>query len=122
MGFIKESISTDFVIAQDLMCTSFPSIWLERRRQGNNNIENSLAIGGFYREWSQNGQNSEASQMARMEVFSNQINEASLKCKNIIVLGDANLDSNKWNEDKFTHKHVSKILRDSLEANDITVH
>ena len=59
--------------------------------------------------------------MARMDVFSNQLEQAATKCKNVLVLGDSNLDSNKWNEEKFLHKKVSTILRDSLDANDIRI-
>ena len=52
------------------MNPAFPSIWIELVGKEN---EKSMAIGGFYREWSQNGKNSEAAQIKRMEIFASQI-------------------------------------------------
>ena len=41
-----------------------------------------MIIGGFYREWSQNGQNSEAAQVDRMDIFGTHIEQAARKYKN----------------------------------------
>ena len=35
----------------------------------------------------------------------------------IVVIGDSNLDSNKWNDPLFTHKEMVFRLRDVLEQN-----
>ena len=56
-----------------------------------------------------------------MDEFASQLEQAAIKCKNVLVLGDSNLDANKWNEEKFLHRKVSIILRDTLEANDMKI-
>ena len=62
-----------------------------------------------------------SSQIQRINSFVSQIEKATSKFKNIVIVGDANLDSNKWNNDKFIHKKVAQILKDSLNANDLTM-
>ena len=42
---------------------------------------------------------------------------AASKFKDVLILGDANLDVNIWNEEKFLHKKVARVLKDSLSAN-----
>ena len=53
-----------------------------------------------------------------MKIFTKQIELASEKLNsNILILGDANLDSNKWDNPKFLDKKVSKNLRNVLDRN-----
>ena len=51
-----------------------------------------------------NKENSEASQVTRMDEFTNQIKRAAEPGVDLIIMGDANLDSNKWNDPKFIHR------------------
>ena len=113
---ISEEISGDFQIINENMDCDFPSIWIEKIKKENNIETNSLAIGGFYRVWSHNGENSEASQLARINKFASQIEYATSKFKDVLIMGDANLDSNKWYDDKFLHKKVAQVLNDSLTS------
>ena len=39
----------------------------------------------------------------------------------MLILGDANLDANKWNDDKFLHKKVAEELKNSLKSNNLEV-
>ena len=68
-----------------------------------NDRQKSTLIAGFYREWTRNGENSEKSQIERMENFAAQIEKASEKSCQIVILGDANLCSLKWNEPGFVN-------------------
>ena len=58
-----------------------------------------------------------------MEVFCKQIELASAfnKNRNIIILGDANLNSNKWDDPGFLHVKVATVLRYILDQNGLTV-
>ena len=54
-----------------------------------------------------------------MEEFCRQINLAFTTNKNVIIMGDANLCSDKWNEPGYAKKNISKILRNTLDQNDM---
>ena len=51
-----------------------------------------------------------------METLCGQIKLAHASKLNIIILGDINLDANKWLENDFSHKRVAEILRDSSQS------
>ena len=72
-----------------------------------------------YRVWSHNGANSESSQLTRLDLLAKQIENASSKFKDVVIMGDANLDSNKWNDDKFLHKKAASALKDTLNSNNL---
>ena len=48
-------------------------------------------IAGFYREWSQNGKDLDEDQLKHMDSFTKQIEKATEKTKQVLILGDANL-------------------------------
>ena len=107
---ISESLSEQIIIRNDLTSTDFPSLWIEvENSQGVNSI-----CGGFYREWAPNGNNSIEAQVGSMEAFTDQIERAASENKNLIILGDANLCSNRWNSPTFTYKRISDELRETL--------
>ena len=54
------------------------------------------------------------SQQERMEIFSNQIEKANENKGHIIILGDVNLCSKKWNDDDFHYKKVAIIHIDAI--------
>ena len=56
-----------------------------------------------------------------MEQFCGQIKQAHGMKLNMIILGDVNLDQNKWMETNFAHGRVANILKEALEENDILV-
>ena len=69
------------------MSEGFPSIWLEVQDR----YKSKTIIGGFYRQWTNEGIRSVPKQIEQVEELCKQINEAfSPNCK-MIVSGDANL-------------------------------
>ena len=84
-----------------------------------NNVKSTL-FAGFYREWSHNGLKSKEIQIKGISVFAAQIELATRrKTTNVIIIGDANLCTEKWDNAKLLHKKVSTILRNALEPNDL---
>ena len=53
--FVNENVLHEIKVVEEFMNPSFPSIWIEVTGKGKN--DKPLIIGGFYREWSQKGQN-----------------------------------------------------------------
>ena len=83
----------------------FPSIWVEIT---NKNEQNKLVC-VFYREWSDEGTLTTASQLEAV-----QFEKADSENKQIIALGDANQCSSKWNEPDFKLKLVAEELKGTL--------
>ena len=100
-------------IRDDLMSPDFPSIWIEWE---STYTKNTL-IGGFYREWSQVGTTTDKEQCELLETFSEQMTRANAEGKNVIVLGDANLDSGKWNDPGYRHHKVAVEMQSTLSRN-----
>ena len=107
---VDKKLASRTLIRHDLTSTDFPSIWLELEQTNQKN----MLMGGFYREWSPGGEKSIEAQLKAMRVFTNQIEQAALENKNIVILGDANLCSIKWNSPNFLHKKISDELQDTL--------
>ena len=105
---IKEMWAKKVIIREDLMTCDFPSIWLEIKEE---NCKPTV-LAGFYREWTQNGDNTEVAQVERIEKFCNQIDIANESECNMIIMGDANLCSHKWNNVPLT------IIKASLKVFD----
>ena len=51
---IKEEIANNLEIRFDLMDCEFPSIWIEVKNEN----QKPTLVAGYYREWTQNGDNS----------------------------------------------------------------
>ena len=110
MALIKESRVSSVKIRRDLMDPNFSSIWIEYKAKN----KKQTLISGFYREWSHNGSNSEESQLLGLDIFTLQIESATKQNKNVILMGDANLCSLKWETPKYKHKNIAKKLLDTL--------
>ena len=82
------------------------SIWLEL----NNKIVKNTLMAGFYRQWSNEDGSKEEAEENGMNIFSEQLDKAYKEEKNLIVMGDANLCSNKWLSSMFTHKKIANQL------------
>ena len=54
---------------------------------------------GYYREWSIKGQKNNQTQLEAIKVLTSQIERADSENSSIIILGDANLCSEKWEEE-----------------------
>ena len=83
IGLVKMSLWPKIIIRHDLMSTGFHSIWLEIA-DPTFKIKATL-ISGFYRVWTHNLENSEASQLKRWKIFTSQINSAAKNDANIFV-------------------------------------
>ena len=77
-------------------------------------------IESCYREWNRNGLDSISDQVKRINILCDQFDKATLLTNRIIILGDMNLCSRKWNQDKFKDKSVADILKNSLVENGLT--
>ena len=74
-----------------------------------------------YRQWSSYGDKSEAKQNEQMTIFTNQIDSINKTNSNIIITGDANLCSIKWNNGDFLHRETANILRSCLDQNGLEI-
>ena len=113
IALVSQKIRNKVKTRSDLMSDAIPSIWLEVKE----NVNKITLVSGFYREWSHGGNNSEESQIQRINIFTEQIEKASTnKNTDILIMGDLNLDALKWNEPKFVNKNVALILRSMLTS------
>ena len=80
---IENSISHSVKVRTDNMNDKFPTIWLEHMNPSGQNT----TIGGFYREWNNNGEKSVGDQVARIENLTTQIEEVSSETRRVIILG-----------------------------------
>ena len=80
-----------------------------------------MVISGFYRVWTHNKENSEASQVTRMDIFVNQIKTAAETKNDLIIMGDANLDANKWNKANYIHAKIVSDLFQVIDENGIKI-
>ena len=99
------------------MTTDIPSIWLEFKSEH----AVPMAICGVYREWSHNGDTTEASQVKQIEKFTTQIDEANACFEKIIITGDINLCSNKWAEISYIRKNISRPLLECLNQHGMSL-
>ena len=106
----EEIISGNIKLRPDLIENAFPSIWLELKQ----NHKQNILIGGFYREWSNEGLLSLDKQLEAIKLFTKQIETADNEHKKINVVGDANLCSSKWNEEGFKLKTVAEEIQGTL--------
>ena len=107
---IDEKMAEYVIIRTDLASKDFPSLWIEME---NENGKNVLCC-GFYREWAPNGDKSIGAQVKSMQKLTGQIEEAAKESKTMIILGDANLCSIRWDSPNYTHKKISTELRETL--------
>ena len=107
---IKEDLNHK--IRTDLMKESCSSIWVECATE----TGQKTIIGGYYREWDDldrtNGKTPETQksidQMAiRFETFLTQLKQASSENKQVVFIGDLNLDKNKWADEGWSLKRMS---------------
>ena len=107
---IDENVKNVAKTREDLMSEDFPSIWIEITSQFNKNF----LICGFYREWNRNGLCSAQDQLQRLKILTEQMKTATEENKIVIMLGDANLCSQQWENKEYTHFHVAAELRGML--------
>ena len=110
IGLVHSSITQTTTTREDLIDESYPSIWLEVKIENEKNI----LIGGFYREWTKNGDNTQARQVEAIRTFTSQIEKAANEDKSLLILGDANLCKEKWSEPEYVHQLQAEELKSTL--------
>ena len=107
---VDEKMTDEIIIRMDLTSCDFPSLWIE--------VENSVGVnticGGLYREWSPGGDNTIEAQVTAMEVFTEQIERATAENKALLIMGDANLCSARWNSPLYKYKRIAEELRETI--------
>ena len=118
VAIIKDDPSLGFKVRQDLMSKTFPSIWLEVFDK----YKQSTIVGGFYRQWAEKGERlSVPEQVHQIEEFCQQINNANRSSDKVIILGDANLCAEKWDEENYKRKSVAQPLIQCLSQNGLDI-
>ena len=112
---MRSSLANTVKVKSEFMSKTFPSIWFMISELN----KESTYIAGFYRQWTCNGVKSDALQIEQMKIFADQIDRVAKKSRKLIITGDANLDSSKWNDEKFLYKSIASPLRNCLEQNGI---
>jgi exonuclease III len=113
MSLVRESVFSTTSVRQDLMSPDLPSIWLEYQ---------GFLLCSLYREWSPQGDNSASSQMGQVEVLINQLNMAAASKKQLVVMGDINLDKQKWDDHTYSSFNLSEELRSCLAVCGLEIH
>ena len=108
----KEELSSEIKVREDLMSNEFPSIWLEVKQ----NTGKNLLVGGYYREWSKNGKKTEKEQVESIKVLIEQMEKATNEKKTVVMLGDMNINAEKWRDEKSRNKKVASEILGALEA------
>jgi exonuclease III len=110
IGLIEEEVAISAKTREDLMSTEFPSIWLEITREHQKNV----LVCGVYREWNRDGLKTEKDQKHRLKILTSQLEKATEENKIIIMIGDANLCSQKWENKEYNHFDMASELRGTL--------
>ena len=105
-------------VRRDLMSTGFASIWLEYT----DDLGDTLLMGGFYREWGEAGNYSRERQLKRLSVFMEQIQRASKLSRKVIVIGDGNIDRNRWFDSDYEVRKAAIIWDTIIEELNLTFH
>jgi hypothetical protein len=81
------------------MSVDFPTVWLEL---------NGMLICSFYREWTG------PQQAAKLDIFLSQIVSASSLKRSLLVMGDCNLDQDRWDKSNYAHLKLANQLKTGL--------
>ena len=113
----RKDPAIQFKMRSDLMSSRFASIWIECKTA----INKKILIGGCYREWTYGGDDSINGQKERLNIFIEQINKACDENDKVLILGDMNLCTKKWDDNNFRYKSLSVPLRSTLTANNLNI-
>lgn len=113
---VKDWLAPHVQLMEDLMTPNFSSIWLKISTAILGKAFNFCAI---YREWSSEGDNSHSSQLDRINTFLQQVEKASSGDDGIIIVGDINLCSKRWDSHNYAHKLLSDRWREGMAKSGI---
>ena len=117
IALINESIENQITVKENLMSKDFPSIWLELKT----NQAVPIAICGIYRQWSHNGDATEKMQVKQIEELAKQIDIACETYEKVVITGDVNLCSSKWEDTNYLRKNVSRPLLECLSRQGLII-
>jgi len=109
----KAGSDITFVARPELMSKLFPSIWIEARMAN----KKKYMICGFYREWAPDKIGTIEAQAERINILTEQISRAANMSEKVIIIGDANLCMDQWDDDKYRYKRISDTLKECLLTN-----
>jgi retron-type reverse transcriptase len=105
LALVRNNLFDQVKVRPDLMSEDFPSIWIEL---------NGLLVCSFYREWIN-------PQAEKLDILLSQIKKASSSKKNLLVMGDCNLDQNKWNNPRWPHFKLAEKLRTGVAESGLSI-
>jgi hypothetical protein len=105
LTLVKDSLFSQVKVRTDLMSENFPSTWIEI---------NGLLPCQFYREWAE-------PQGEKLDILLDQIITASSSKKSLVVMGDCNIDQEKWDNTSYQHFKLSEQLRNGLALGGLEV-
>ena len=117
IALTKDNCGVEILRREDLMSGRFPSIWIELRDK----YKSGTLVGGFYRQWKSDKIRSVPDQVEQMLDFCNQIDRAFSPDLKMIIMGDANLCSEKWKMDNYDMKSIANPLLECLEQNGLQI-
>jgi hypothetical protein len=110
---VAEKLVPNIKLRSDLMSPGLPSVWLE---------VHGLLLCSLYREWSPGGVKTAEAQMEQVKLLNNQLRSATATKKGVVVLGDMNLDQDKWDEKGYSSYNLAEELRTCLSECGLEVH
>jgi hypothetical protein len=105
LTLVKDSLFSQVKVRTDLMSENFPSTWIE---------VNGLLLCQFYREWAE-------PQGEKLDILLDQIITASSSKKSLVVMGDCNIDQEKWDNSSYQHFRLSEQLRNGLALSGLEI-
>ena len=102
------------------MSDKIPTIWIEIPKLDGGKI----LMCGHYREWDHSGEKSIDDQLQRIRVLIDQVERAIEETRHVLIIGDMNMCSKKWDDGDYRIKTVtdewqSAIARCGIEHFDV---
>jgi hypothetical protein len=110
---VTNKLVPNIKLRTDLMSPSLPSIWLELH---------GLLLCSLYREWSPGGVKTTEAQLEQVKLLNSQVLSATTTKKGVVVLGDMNLDQDKWDEKAYSSFNLAEELRSCLSMCGLEIH
>jgi hypothetical protein len=110
---VAEKLVLNIKLRSDLISPGLPSVWLE---------VHGLLLCSLYREWSPRGVKTAEAQMEQVKLLNNQLLRATATKKGVVVLGDMNLDQEKWDEKGCSSYNLAEEFRTGLSECGLEVH
>ena len=105
---VRDYLMNIVTVRKDLMSEDFPSIWLNLT----SHTGSKLLCGLFYHLWQDTASSTSLNdQTSRLEIFLEQLERAANQCKHVVVLGDANIDVNRYDDPTYQLRLIADLYR-----------